>query len=151
MGIGFVNPRTVRPVSGVCANSCSRPVPPARGTAGRADVRLATFDVRRGTCDVRRADVRRADVRRADARRADARRAAPPDFLATVFRLAWRARFTAVFGRTLPLGRFVPAVLRFPPRLLATAARAAPAFRLEGVRFCPRLFRLFFLAMALFD
>jgi hypothetical protein len=41
--IGLVRPRTVRPVSGVCAKSRSRPVPPARRAARAGAFFVAAF------------------------------------------------------------------------------------------------------------
>jgi len=43
VGIGLVRPLTVRPASGVCASSLSRPVPPALGLTVFDRGRLAVF------------------------------------------------------------------------------------------------------------
>lgn len=70
---------------------------------------------------------------------------------AAVFRLPGRGGLAACFRRALPFGVFALAVLRRPPALRAVARAPAPAFRFEGVLFCPRdlpvVFALFFLAI----
>jgi hypothetical protein len=83
--------------------------------------------------------LRRVDFRAVVFRDAAFRRAAPALFRAPDFAVFLRA--------ALPLGVRAPAVLRFPPPLRAIDRAPAPAFRFEGVIFCPLVFELFFLAI----
>jgi hypothetical protein len=54
------------------------------------------------------------------------------------FRLPGRGGLLAFFRFALPCGVLAPAVFLRPPALRAVARAPAPAFRFDGVSFCPR-------------
>jgi len=122
VGIGFVRPRTVRPASGVCARSCSRPVPPALRDADAAG-RFELFFTGRFGFRAR---------------------------FAAAVRLAGCGGFFADFRGAFFRAFTGPAAPRRLPRLRALARAAAPAFRPDDVRFCPVRFGCV-LAMWLID
>jgi hypothetical protein len=123
VGIGFVIPRTDRPVSAVCASVSSRPVPPAlsfvEGPRGRAALVFA----------------RRTPVLRLAARAGFVafRRALPCGVLAP-------AVFRPVFRPALE-------VFRAPAPLRAAARAPAPALRSAGVFLRPFALPAAFLAI----
>src|SRR3990172_2993991 len=120
VGIGFVRPLTLRPVSGVCASSLSRPVPPALSfVEGPA---LSERPGRRGEGPaLSERPCRRVEGPAFRVRAAVLRWAGFAAF--RVLRVAARtgrrlAAPAAAFFRFLPAGVFAPAVRR-PPFLPA--------------------------------
>ena len=68
-------------------------------------------------------------------------------FVAVFLAFPGSGGFFADFRFALPFGVLAPAVLRLPPLLAAMARDPPPAFRVDGVRFCPLRFPLVFFAM----
>jgi hypothetical protein len=113
VGMGLVRPRTERPVSGVCARSRSRPVPPSRRFLGpRLDARFFV------------------PVRDDEAVRVAGLDRAVPLFLPF-------GVFAAVVLR--PVFRRAAEARRAPAPLRAAALPPDPARLFGGVRFCPFL------------
>ena len=143
--MGFVRPRTVRPASGVCARSCSRPVPPALRDAEAAG-RFELFFTGRFGLRARLGEL----LARPFALLAPFARPAPLARFAAAVRLPGRAGFFVDFRGAFFRAFTGPAAPRRLPRLRALARAAAPAFRPDDVRFCPVRFGCF-LAMWLID